>query len=128
MLRPIKSPQKKTPDNAVKIHLPKRLDMLAAPFLYEDLENMVWQGRCLVLDFSKTQFIDPTGLSVLKEGFIKCKNKSTRLILLGVKPHIKAILEAAQLFDLLKQKPGERLRRDRLSTPRRFQPIRQHAS
>ena len=107
MLETIKPVQKKVPQTSITLHVPNRLDTLAAPFLYEDFENMTWEGMCLVLDFSKTQFIDSVGLSVLKQGFLNCKKKSTRLILVGVRPQIKICMEAAQLFSIFKRAPNK---------------------
>lgn len=105
MLQASQSTQKKVPQNSITLYIPNRLDVFTAPFLYEDFENMIWEGTPLVLDFSKTQFIDSVGLSVLKQGFLRCKKKTVRLILLGVKPQIKGCMEAAQLFSIFKRKP-----------------------
>ena len=82
--------------------LPERIDRLVAPFLYEDFENVIWEGTCLVLDLSQTQFIDAVGIDVLKAGFVKCQRHAVQLGVRGMQPPIKAILQAAGFLDAFK--------------------------
>ncbi len=98
--------------NKVFIRAPKRLDAFTAPFLYEDLEEKIGKGICLVLDLSQTQFIDPVGADTIKEGLIRCKQYRVRLTLKGVKPPIKVALQQLGVLQYSRQK-----KRAKLHTP-----------
>ena len=128
MIETTDSPQKPPAEKSITLYIPRRLDTFSAPFLYEDLENILRGETYLILDFSRTRYIDSVGISVLREGFIKCRNQSARLILRSVKPHIKALLQTANLFEIGKRKPIKLPRRQRIVRSRSLSPTRQQAS
>jgi anti-anti-sigma factor len=82
----------------VVVFAPSRLDFLTAPFLAQDLEAKIQEGASIVLDFTKTQSIDPAVTDVLIDGFIKSKQRQARLSLKGVKPQVKLVLEMAGIL------------------------------
>jgi len=79
----------------VTVYAPKRLDLSTAPYLEKDLDEKIKQGGCLILDLTKTQFIDPASANVVMEGLIKSRLRNARLTLRGVNPKVKVVLEMA---------------------------------
>lgn len=90
--------------NTVVVYAPQRLDLCTAPFLAQDLEAKIREDVAVVLDFTKTQFVDPASTNVLVDGFIKSRQRHARLSFRGVKPQVKVVLEMSGILKHFRRK------------------------
>lgn len=103
--------------NLITICAPKRLDTFTAPCLYEDLVEKICKGAYIVLDLSQTQFVDPVGADVIKEGLLRCKQHRAHLSLRGVKPQVKSVLHAGGVLQYFKQQARKKSRKKSSLSP-----------
>lgn len=89
------------------VFAPNRLDFFTAPFLAKDLDAKLREGAVVVLDFSKTQSIEPSVTDVLINSFVKSRQRQARLSFKGVKPQVKVVLEMAGILKHFRPKSAE---------------------
>ncbi len=89
---------------SITVRAPKRLDLLTAPFLSQDLEEKICEGQSVVLDLTQTQFIDPAIANVFLEGLIKSRQRSARFSLRGVSPQARLVLEMSGVLQHFQRK------------------------
>ncbi|BAZ44979.1 anti-sigma-factor antagonist/glycosyl transferase [Chondrocystis sp. NIES-4102] len=90
-------------DNPI-VELPERLTVLEAIVFKQTVTRLLQQNishQCIVLDFSKTKFIDSSGIGALISNFKSSKEQNIELILESVQPPVMATLSMTGLVDLL---------------------------
>jgi anti-anti-sigma factor len=90
-------------DNPV-IQIPERLTVLEALVFKKTVGNLLQQNiphHQILLDFSKTKFIDSSGIGALIANFKSAQAKNIELILESVQPPVMATLSMTGLVDVL---------------------------
>jgi anti-anti-sigma factor len=90
-------------DNPI-VELPERLTVLEAVVFKQTVSQLLQQNiihPCIVLDFSKTRFIDSSGIGALIANFKSAQEKNVELILESVQPPVMATLSMTGLLDVL---------------------------
>ncbi len=99
----IRFPQSFLQDSAI-IQLPERLTVLEAVAFKQTVSNLLQQKithQQIVLDFSKTKFIDSSGIGALIASLKSTQGKDIKLILESVQPPVMATLSMTGLVDVL---------------------------
>jgi anti-sigma B factor antagonist len=87
---------------AQALELTGELDVASAPALRERLAEIATRGRGpLVIDLTRLEFIDSTGLSVLLNAKRRLTRRGRGFALVCPPGHIRRILEVTQLLDTL---------------------------
>ncbi|MDT0303956.1 STAS domain-containing protein [Streptomonospora wellingtoniae] len=74
------------------------IDLYTAPQLQSGLVNALEDGaRRLLVDMSRVEFCDSTGMSVLLSGMKRARAKEGDLVLVAPKPAVRKILEVTGL-------------------------------
>jgi anti-sigma B factor antagonist len=80
-----------------------RLNMVAAPAVRAELEQLVEDGRRhLVVDLSSTSFIDSSGLGALISGLKRARQAGGDLRLAGPNEQVRTVLSLTNLDRVLK--------------------------
>jgi anti-anti-sigma factor len=90
-------------DNPI-VELPERLTVLEAVVFKQTVSKLLQQNishQCIILDFSKTRFIDSSGIGALIANFKSAQEKNVELILESVQPPVMATLSMTGLLDVL---------------------------
>jgi anti-sigma B factor antagonist len=66
-------------DQAVRVEVEGELDLTTASSFREAIRQQISQGRSVVLDFSKTEFMDSSGLNALIQAIHDSGNDGTEL-------------------------------------------------
>lgn len=93
-------------DNPI-VELPERLTVLEAVVFKQTVSQLLQQNiihQCIILDFSKTRFIDSSGIGALIANFKSAQEKNVELILESVQPPVMATLSMTGLLDVLQIK------------------------
>jgi anti-anti-sigma factor len=85
------------------IALEGELDIAAAPELRRRLDE--FEGQTLVLDFSRTTFIDSAVLKELLRGRAELSDRGVRLILAGVPAPVRRLMDLTRTFELFEDAP-----------------------
>ena len=68
------------------------------PFLRQKVRDLVDAGtKMMVINFAEVPYIDSTGLGFLAGCRVTTQNAGTRMVLAGVNPHVKKILDRVRL-------------------------------
>lgn len=68
------------------------------PFLRQKVRDLVNAGtKMMVINFAEVPYIDSTGLGFLAGCRVTTQNAGTRMVLAGVNPHVKKILDRVRL-------------------------------
>jgi anti-sigma B factor antagonist len=68
------------------------------PFLRQKVKDLADAGtKRMVLDFSSVPYIDSTGLGFLVGSRVTAQNVGMSMVLTGVNPHVKRILDSVKL-------------------------------
>ncbi|MBI1940275.1 MAG: STAS domain-containing protein [Acidobacteria bacterium] len=68
------------------------------PFLRQKVSDLIEAGtRSLVIDFAEVPYIDSTGLGFLAGARTSAEQAGVALILSGINPHVKKVLDGVQL-------------------------------
>lgn len=79
-----------------------RLDATTAPVLQERLVGLIEAGNHrMLLDFSGLDYVSSAGLRVVLIAAKRLKAASGRLVLCGMKPHIKEVFDIAGFSSML---------------------------
>ncbi len=90
-------------DNAI-VQLPERLTVLEAIAFKQTVSNLLQQKiarQQIILDFSKTKFIDSSGIGALIASLKSAQEKDIELALESVQPPVMATLAMTGLVDVL---------------------------
>ncbi|MGL5805061.1 MAG: anti-sigma factor antagonist, partial [Xenococcaceae cyanobacterium] len=90
-------------DNPI-VELPERLTVLEAVVFKQTVGQLLQQNiihQCIILDFSKTRFIDSSGIGALIANFKSAQEKNVELILESVQPPVMATLSMTGLLNVL---------------------------
>jgi anti-sigma B factor antagonist len=85
------------------IALEGELDIAAAPELRKRLDE--FEGQTLVLDFTRTTFIDSAVLKELLRGRAELSERGVRLVLAGVPAPVRRLLDLTRTFELFEDAP-----------------------
>jgi anti-anti-sigma factor len=68
------------------------------PYLRQKVKDVIDAGgRKLIVDFAGVPYIDSTGLGFLAGARVTAQNAGARLILAGINPHVRKILDDVKL-------------------------------
>lgn len=102
----------------VVVALQGEFDLTTADSLREALDALLdrYPGRDLVIDMSRVEFLDSSGLGVLLGRYRRLEALGRRLRLVGVRPAVKAVLQIAGMTRLaavedVPERPGASRRR-----------------
>lgn len=88
----------KTPEGVAVVQPPPRLNMVAAPKLTETIAEIVSGGdNRIVVDLSRTEFVDSSGLGALVSCLKKARQAGGDLRLANAGPQMQMILELTNL-------------------------------
>jgi anti-anti-sigma factor len=78
------------------------------PFLRQKVKDLLEAGsRKLLLDFSGVPYIDSTGLGFLAGSRATVESAGAKLVLAGVNPHVRKVLDDLKLSPLFDILPNE---------------------
>ncbi len=88
---------------ATVVHCDGRLNMVAAPRLKGSLDELVAEGRTrLVVDLSRTAFIDSSGLGALIAGLKRARQVGGDLRIAAANDQVRTVLGLTNLDRVLK--------------------------
>jgi anti-sigma B factor antagonist len=90
-------------DGAVVLVLEGELDLAATPVLRARVDEVA--GGALVLDFRRATFIDSAVLKELLRARSELAARDTRLVLVGVPPPIRRLLDLTRTAELFEEAP-----------------------
>jgi anti-anti-sigma factor len=85
------------------VRAPKRLDMLTAPHLANDLANKIREGCRIILDLGHTQYLDTSSAEVILQGLAVAKQRKARLGLRNVNAQVSTVLELAGVLQYFRK-------------------------
>jgi anti-anti-sigma factor len=85
------------------LRLEGELDLAAAPELRKRLDE--FDGRLLVLDFTRVTFIDSAVLKELLRARVELTERSVRLVLAGVPAPVRRLLDLTRTSELFEDAP-----------------------
>jgi anti-sigma B factor antagonist len=85
------------------ITLEGELDIAAAPELRTRLDE--FDGKTLVLDFTRTTFIDSAVLKELLRGRAELSERGVRLVLVAVPPPVRRLMDLTRTSELFDDAP-----------------------
>ena len=92
------------------IQLPERLTVLEAVTFRKTFEHLM-EGNCqaaeIVIDCSKTKFIDSSGVGALVGNYKSAAKKQVKLVLRSVQPPVMAVLSLTDLLQFFQIESGE---------------------
>ncbi len=86
----------------------ERFDSAAVPAFKEEAKAALLEAPPLVLDLSKTRFVDSAGLGAMIGILKECNRKPRRMALAGLSPEVRQIFELTRLhmlFDIYESVP-----------------------
>ncbi len=94
------------PEGVVLLRLEGELDMAAAPALRGQIDAARAEGRVpVVLDLARVTFVDSSALRELLEGDERLRADGAQLLLAGMRPAVKRLLELTRAGDVLTAVP-----------------------
>jgi len=82
------------------ITLPERLDSASVDSLKVEAQAALEETRGIVLDFSRTRFVDSVGLGTLVNLLKSATQQGVGLSLAGLTPQVRQIFELTRLYRL----------------------------
>jgi anti-sigma B factor antagonist len=70
------------------------------------LKSLEEDGQVLVIDLSRVQFIDSSGLGALLSGFKNANLRASRFALAGIQPRVKSMFEITRLHRVFEIYPS----------------------
>jgi len=77
------------------------LDILTAPLLRSELNELAQGTDPAVLEVNGVSFVDSTGISVLVAGYMRFKERGLDLVLAGPQAQMRRVLEVSGLYRVL---------------------------
>ncbi|NLL17857.1 MAG: anti-sigma F factor antagonist [Clostridia bacterium] len=93
-----------TMDGSLVVKVKGELDLLTAETFRNLVERELNRGRAqnLILDMEHVSFIDSSGLGVILGRYRRIREQGGTMAIVGVKPHVKRILELAGIMGIIK--------------------------
>lgn len=85
------------PDGATKVRLDGRLDVTGAGQIETRFSALAGARRALIVDLSAVDFIASMGIRMLLLGANAVKANHGRMVLLGARPDVAAVLKTARI-------------------------------
>jgi anti-anti-sigma factor len=86
-----------------RIYLPDEVDLDSAPGLRDELSRRIAKDSShLLVDCTRLEFIDSTGVAVLLEANAKLEQRGRRMLIVNVHGGPRRVFEALGLSDLLR--------------------------
>lgn len=83
------------------------VDMSTSPELRATLAPLLAAGtQCLVVDLSQVPYMDSSGIATLVEGLQLSRKNSSKFILAGLGPSVRAAFEVAHLMEVFQVAPS----------------------
>ncbi|NLC76596.1 MAG: anti-sigma F factor antagonist [Clostridia bacterium] len=91
-------------DQSLVVKIKGELDLLTAETFRNLVERDLKRGKAqnLILDMEHVSFIDSSGLGVILGRYRRVREQGGTMALVGVKPHVKRILELAGIMGIMK--------------------------
>ena len=96
--------ERRSSESVTVLALHGELDLAAAPQLRASVDA-VGAGRALVIDFSEATFIDSAVLKELLRARAELAERDGRLILAGVQPPVRRLLDLTKTSELFEDAP-----------------------
>lgn len=93
----------KMKDDVLVVDIAGDLDHHQASQAREEIDRTidVFKSKHLVMDFSKVEFMDSSGIGVVMGRYNKVSEKSGKIVLIGCSKYVKLILEMAGIFTIV---------------------------
>ncbi|HTX33083.1 MAG TPA: STAS domain-containing protein [Solirubrobacteraceae bacterium] len=82
-------------EHAVRIEVTGEIDLVSAPEFSQALSRRIATGKNVVLDFSRTVFMDSSGIRALVNAIHQCEDHGSTLVVTGELPH-----QVRRLFEI----------------------------
>lgn len=91
-------------DDVLIVNIIGDLDHHQATQAREEIDKTieVFKSRHLILDFSKVEFMDSSGIGVVMGRYNKVKEKNGEILITNCSKYIKLILEMAGIFTIIR--------------------------
>ncbi|MDH3538163.1 MAG: STAS domain-containing protein [Gammaproteobacteria bacterium] len=97
-------------DSVVLVGLPEKLVMANSAEIRGDIQQLVEEGqKYLILDLSRVEFIDSSGLSILVSALKAVQPLDGEVLLLKPTDNVRALIELTrlhQVFDIYEDQPA----------------------
>ncbi|NOY82768.1 MAG: STAS domain-containing protein [Kiritimatiellaeota bacterium] len=87
-------------ENTRVVTVPERLDSASVDALKVEIQAALDEAVGIVLDFSRTRFVDSVGLGTLVNLLKSASQRETPLALAGLTPQVRQIFELTRLYRL----------------------------
>lgn len=91
-------------NDSLVVKIKGELDLLTAETFRNLVERAINQENAqnLILDMEQLDFIDSSGLGVILGRYRRIREQGGNMAIVGVKPHVKRILELAGIMGIVK--------------------------
>lgn len=91
-------------NNSLVVKVKGELDLLTAETFRNLVERAINREKTqnLILDMEQVDFIDSSGLGVILGRYRRIREQGGNMAIVGVKPHVKRILELAGIMGIVK--------------------------
>lgn len=91
-------------NNSLIVKVKGELDLLTAETFRNLVERAINREKAqnLILDMEQVDFIDSSGLGVILGRYRRIREQGGNMAIVGVKPHVKRILELAGIMGIVK--------------------------
>ncbi|PTX58882.1 anti-sigma B factor antagonist [Melghirimyces profundicolus] len=93
-------------DQATTLVVSGEVDAFTAPQLKEKLMPLCKENHEVCLDLSQVEYMDSTGLGVLIGAFKQLRSQGGRLILKGMSPRLKRLMQITGLTEIMDIEDG----------------------
>lgn len=90
-------------DDVLIVSIVGDLDHHQATQAREEIDRTIeaFRSKNLILDFSKVEFMDSSGIGVVMGRYNKVKEKGGEILIIGCSKYVKLILEMAGIFTII---------------------------
>ncbi|QAT43052.1 anti-sigma F factor antagonist [Aminipila luticellarii] len=91
-------------DDVLIVNIVGDLDHHQATQAREEIDRTIeaFKSKNLILDFSKVEFMDSSGIGVVMGRYNKVKEKGGEILIIGCSKYVKLILEMAGIFTIIR--------------------------
>lgn len=90
-------------DDVLIVNIVGDLDHHQATQAREEIDRTIeaFKSKHLIMDFSKVEFMDSSGIGVVMGRYNKVKEKGGEILIIGCSKYVKLILEMAGIFTII---------------------------
>lgn len=90
-------------DDVLIVNIVGDLDHHQATQAREEIDRTIeaFKSKHLIMDFSKVEFMDSSGIGVVMGRYNKVKEKGGEILIIGCSKYVKLILEMAGIFTIM---------------------------